>query len=69
LIGGAAAFFDPIDHLLGERRAHHAVATHSGDLQDIGIGKVFGFSLEAERIAHAVATDAGRVTALLGAID
>ena len=69
LLGGATAFLHPVDHLLGERHADHAVSAHRRKRQHVAVRQVLGLAFEAERVADAVARDAGRVAALLGAVD
>lgn len=43
--------------------------THGGNLQDVFVRQMGGSAFERQRIAHAVATSARLVTALLGAVD
>src|SRR5215469_473033 len=69
LIRRAAAFLDPVDHLARKLVADHAVAAHGGQHHDLRVGQLFGFAFEPERIADAVARNAGMMATLLGAVD
>src|SRR5687767_3820775 len=61
LIGSAAALLHPIDHFLGERTGHHAMTAHSRKHENVAIRQVLRLALEAQRIADAVARNAGGV--------
>src|ERR1019366_10480234 len=69
LLRRASAFLHPVDHLLREIMAHHAVAAHSREQHHTRVRPLGRFALETERIADAVARDAGGETTLLGAVD
>ena len=69
LIGRPPPFLHPVDHLLGERHADHAVPAHRRQRQDVAVRQMFGLSFEAERIPGAVTRNAGRVAARDGAVD
>src|SRR5579863_2826765 len=65
----APALFDPVDHLLGQACRNHPMAAHGRDLEQLSIGEFFRRPFEPQRIPDAVASDAGKLAALLRSLD
>src|ERR1700685_1175911 len=54
LLRAAAILLHEVDHFLGQRVADHPVAAHGRERGDLGIGNLFRFPFEAQRVANAV---------------